>query len=383
MSKRQLAMVMDLNKCIGCQTCTVACKTQWTNRNGREYMYWNNVETYPGEGYPKKWMELGGGFDAAGDLKDGIIPNIQADYGVPWDYNYESLASQNLLGKDADKDGYSVLGATTPGFHPTTQPTWGPNWDEDEGAGNFPSDNYFFYLPRICNHCTNPGCLSACPRDAIFKRDEDGVVLVDLDRCQGYRYCIAGCPYKKIYFNPKISKSEKCILCFPRVEVGLPPACAQQCVGRIRFVGFLDDEESQVYKLVKKHKVALPLRSDYGTQPNIYYIPPTESPAKFDENGKIIEGSTRVPMEELEALFGKEVHEVVKTLKAEQAKRKETGESEILDLLISYHHSEMFRLDNNYYQEVAKAKGQNPLAPIDTRYIKGKNTKVLFGGGHH
>jgi len=51
-----------------------------------------------------------------------------------------------------------------------------------------------------------------------FKREEDGVVLVDLDRCQGYRYCIAGCPYKKIYFNPKISKSEKCILCFPRVE---------------------------------------------------------------------------------------------------------------------------------------------------------------------
>ena len=86
MSQRQLAMVMDLNKCIGCQTCTVACKTQWTNRNGREYMYWNNVETYPGTGYPKNWMELGGGFDEAGDLQDGIIPNIEADYGVPWDY---------------------------------------------------------------------------------------------------------------------------------------------------------------------------------------------------------------------------------------------------------------------------------------------------------
>ena len=74
MSKRQLAMVMYLNKCIGCQTCTVACKTQWTNRNGREYMYWNNVETYPGTGYPKNWMELGGGFDAAGDLQPGGQP---------------------------------------------------------------------------------------------------------------------------------------------------------------------------------------------------------------------------------------------------------------------------------------------------------------------
>ena len=365
MSKRQLAMVMDLNKCIGCQTCTVACKTQWTNRNGREYMYWNNVETYPGTGYPKNWMELGGGFDAAGDLQPGVIPNLEADYGVPWDYNYESL-----MGGQADSNT----------FHPHISPTWGPNWDEDQGAGAFPQDNYFFYLPRICNHCTNPGCLSACPRDAIFKREEDGVVLVDLDRCQGYRHCIAGCPYKKIYFNPKISKSEKCILCFPRIEQGLPPACAQQCVGRIRFVGFLDDEESQVYKLVHKYKVALGLRSDYGTQPNVYYIPPTESPAKFDAEGKIIEGSTRLPIEELEKLFGPAVHDSIKTLKDEMKKRKETGVSELLDLLIAYQHSDMFRLDNHYYQEVAKAAKRNPLAPVDTRYIAGKFTKA---GGHH
>ena len=76
-------------------------------------------------------------------------------------------------------------------------------------------------------------------------------------------------------------------------------------VGRIRFVGFLDDEQSQVHKLVHKYKVALGLRTDYGTQPNVYYIPPTESPAKFDAEGKIIEGSTRLPVEELEKLFEK------------------------------------------------------------------------------
>ena len=364
MSKRQLAMVMDLNKCIGCQTCTVACKTQWTNRNGREYMYWNNVETYPGDGYPKKWMELGGGFDAAGDLQPGIIPNIEADYGVPWDYNYDSLAEQNLLSDSPE-----------PAFRPDQSPTWGPNWDEDQGAGEFPRDNYFFYLPRICNHCSNPGCLSACPRDAIFKREEDGVVLVDLDRCQGYRYCIAGCPYKKIYFNPKISKSEKCILCFPRIEQGLPPACAQSCVGRIRFVGFLDDEESQVYKLVHKYKVALPLRPDYGTQPNVYYVPPVDAPPKFDENGKIIEGSDRIPIEELEKLFGKEVHNAIKTIKAEREKRKKTGKSELMDILIAYQHKDMFRLDHNYYVEVAKKKGMKPLPLVDERYVAGKHTK--------
>jgi complex iron-sulfur molybdoenzyme family reductase subunit beta len=373
MSKRQLAMVMDLNKCIGCQTCTVACKTQWTNRNGREYMYWNNVETYPGEGYPRKWMELGGGFDAAGDLQDGIVPNIEADYGVPWDYNFDEI-------------GY---GDTR--LAPNIEPTWGPNWDEDQGDGDFPNDNYFFYIPRICNHCTNPGCLSACPRDAIFKRDEDGVVLVDLDRCQGYRYCIAGCPYKKIYFNPKISKSEKCILCFPRVEKGLPPACAQQCVGRIRMVGFLDDENSQVHKLVKQYKVAIPLRSDYGTQPNIYYIPPTEAPAKFDADGRIIEDSQRVPTEELEKLFGSEVHSAMKTLKDEMKKRKETGKSEVMDMLIAYEHKDMFRLDTDYYKHIASQDGHT-LAPVDNRYSNGKN-KIEFskfqnifsksGGSHH
>jgi len=385
MSKRQLAMVMDLNKCIGCQTCTVACKTQWTNRNGREYMYWNNVETYPGTGYPKNWMELGGGFDAAGDLQPGVIPNLEADYGVPWDYNYDSLESGNAI--EAAESPVAQL-------RPNVEPTWGPNWDEDEGAGVFPQDNYFFYLPRICNHCTNPGCLSACPRDAIFKREQDGVVLVDLDRCQGYRYCIAGCPYKKIYFNPKISKSEKCILCFPRVEQGLPPACAQQCVGRIRFVGFLDDEEGQVHKLVNKYKVALGLRTDYGTQPNVYYVPPTESPAKFDATGKIIEGSTRLPVEELEKLFGKEVHQAIATLKSEMKKRKETGESELMDILIAYQHSDMFRLDNNYYQQVARDNGGHALAPVDTRYTAGKHTPSghtmnythgagFTPGGHH
>lgn len=357
MSKRQLSMVMDLNKCIGCQTCTVACKTQWTNRNGREYMYWNNVETYPGTGYPKNWMNLGGGFNESGDIQEGIVPNIESDYGIPWDYNFDELQ----YGKE---------------LVPNQTPVWGPNWDEDVGAGNFPSDNYFFYIPRICNHCSNPGCLSSCPRDAIFKRDQDGVVLVDLDRCQGYRYCIAGCPYKKIYFNPKISKSEKCILCFPRVEKGLPPACSQQCVGRIRFVGFLDDVESQVHKLVHKYKVALPLRADRGTNPNIFYIPPTETPPKFDAEGRVIEGSNRLPIEELETLFGKEVHNSIRIINEEKKRRAETGKSELLDILIAFKHSEMFRLDNEYYRGY-EAHKNNPLKPVDERYVSGKHTKKI------
>lgn len=351
-------MVMDLNKCIGCQTCTVACKTQWTNRNGREYMYWNNVETHPGHGYPRDWMEAGGGFDENGNLRDGIIPDMVLDYGVPWDYNHDELFGGSLLHAKSDNL------------------EWGPNWDEDVGGGEFPN-SYFFYIPRICNHCSNPGCLAACPREAIFKREQDGIVLVDLERCQGYRYCIAGCPYKKIYFNPKISKSEKCIFCFPRIERGLPPACAHQCVGRIRFVGFLDDEEGQVYKLVHKYKVALPLRPDFGTQPNVYYVPPLFEPPKFDDNMAPVEGSRRTPIEYLELLFGKEVHQALETLRREQEKRARGEESELMDILIAYSHRDMFRLDNNYYQKNTdkKLKGSEFFKVIDQRYLQGANTQ--------
>ena len=325
MSKRQIAMVMDLNKCIGCQTCTVSCKTQWTNRDGREYMYWNNVESKPGAGYPAKWESMGGGFDESGALRDGDVPSKYNDYGVPWDYNLEDIMHGEML------EAQQKL-------------KQGPNWDEDEGAGDHPN-SYHFYLPRICNHCSNPGCLAACPRGAIFKRDQDGIVLVDQKRCEGLRYCIAGCPYKKVYFNPKRFKTEKCIFCFPRIEKGLPPACAQQCVGRIRFVGYLDDKDSQVHKLVYKYKVALPLHAEYGTQPNVYYVPPLPGPPKFDKNGKPIAGSERIPISYLEELFGPETRSALKTLQAEMDKRKKTGKSELMDLLIAYKHEEMFRIE--------------------------------------
>ncbi len=324
MSTRQLAMVMDLNKCIGCQTCTVACKTQWTNRNGREYMYWNNVETRPGTGFPRNWEGMGGGFDGSGTLREGTVPSLSADYGTPWDFNLDEAA----LGK--------VIG-------PIGEPRTGPNWDEDRGEGDFPN-SWFFYLPRICNHCSNPGCLAACPRGAIFKRDQDGVVLVDQERCEGLRYCIAGCPYKKVYFNTRTFRSEKCILCFPRVENGLAPACAQQCVGRLRFVGYLDDVEGQVHKLVHEWQVALPLHPEYGTQANVFYVPPLPGPPKYDAQGRAIPGSERIPMAYLEGLFGPGVRKVVSRLESEIVRRREGKPSELLDVLIAFKQEEMFRL---------------------------------------
>ena len=60
---------------------------------------------------------------------------------------------------------------------------------------------FMFFLPRICEHCLNPSCVASCPSGAMYKREEDGIVLVDQDRCRGWRYCVSGCPYKKVYFN--------------------------------------------------------------------------------------------------------------------------------------------------------------------------------------
>ena len=324
MPARQLAMVMDLNKCIGCHTCTIACKTQWTNRNGREYMYWNNVETQPGEGYPRKYEEMGGGFDADGNLAAGKLPG-KKDYGETWEYNYEEAL---ITGKD-------------PWLRPNVKPEWGANWDEDQGEGEYPN-SYFFYLPRICNHCTKPSCLAACSRNAIYKRQEDGIVLIDQERCRGYRYCVTACPYKKIYFNEKISKSEKCIFCYPRIEKGLPMACAQQCVGRLRWVGYRDDEEGPIYKLVDKFKVALPLHEEWGTEPNVFYVPPT-GPAGFDAEGRVSK-SPRIPLTYLESLFGPDVQNALDVLEEERAKKSNGENSELMDVLIAYKHGDMFKL---------------------------------------
>ena len=168
-----------------------------------------------------------------------------------------------------------------------SRPKWGPNWEEDQGAGEFPN-HWVFSLPRICNHCTHPACLQACPRKAIYKRQEDGIVLIDQKRCRGYRKCVEQCPYKKPMYNGNTRVSEKCIACYPRLEARDPltegdpmiTRCISACVGKIRLQGWIDDPASPVHTLVRKLKVALPLYPQFGTEPNVYYIPPRWAPRK-------------------------------------------------------------------------------------------------------
>lgn len=317
MTQRQLAMVMDLNKCVGCHSCSIACKQLWTGDEGRESMWWNTVNTLPGKGTPKNWEQMGGGF-RDGQAQAGEIPTVK-EFGEAWQFNHDEV----FFGGKGSQVHFQPQGGT---------PEWGPNWDEDQGGGEWPNA-YFFYLARMCNHCTNPACLAACPTSAIYKREEDGIVLVDQDKCKGHRHCVEACPYKAIYYNPVVQKSEKCILCFPRVEKGIAPACTRQCVGRIRAFGYLDDETSQVHKLVKKWKVALPLHPEYGTEPNIYYVPPMGARA-IGADGEISDKS-RIPLGELEKLFGPEVGRVLGVLRAEREKSKNGQQSELIDILVS------------------------------------------------
>jgi len=257
----------------------------------------------------------------------GIRPTRE-EWGGGWDFNYDEVF-------------YSGKGPSVYLKPLGEPPTWGPNWDEDQGGGEYPN-SFFFYLPRLCNHCTRPICIEACPRNAMYKRKEDGIVLRDETRCRGYQFCLEACPYKKVYFNYVKKVSQHCILCYPRIEKGVAPACARQCPGRLVFVGYLDDKNGPIHKLVNEWEVALPLHPEYGTIPNMFYIPPL-APYRLNDDGSIDESTPRIPIEYLERLFGSRVNKALDILKAEMAKARRKEQSELMDMLIVYKWRELFK----------------------------------------
>jgi nitrate reductase beta subunit len=200
------------------------------------------------------------------------------------------------------------------------------------------------YLPRLCEHCLNPSCVASCPSGSIYKREEDGIVLIDQDKCRGWRMCVSGCPYKKIYYNWTTGKAEKCIFCYPRIEAGQPTVCSETCVGRIRYLGvllydadgieaaasveseenlyeaqlalFLDPNDpnieaqaradgvpepwieaakrSPAYKMAVEWKIAFPLHPEYRTLPMVWYAPPL-SPIQSHANAGTIGVAGELP----------------------------------------------------------------------------------------
>ena len=357
--RAQVAMVMNLDKCIGCHTCSVTCKQTWTNRDGVEYVWFNNVETKPGIGYPRHYEDQdrwNGGWKLDGRgrlvLRSGgrgkRLSRLFANPDLPTLEDYYEPASFDRDALFAAPGGLADTPVKQPRSRITGEPMsleWGPNWEDSLGgaherAAGDPNvvamgvaaekvkfefeKTFMFHLPRICEHCLNPACVSACPSGAMYKREEDGIVLVDQERCRGWRMCVSACPYKKVYVNHVTGKAEKCTLCFPRIEAGQPTICSETCVGRLRYLGlvlydedavlaaasvedeaelldaqrdvFLDpfDPEIQqaardagmpedwveaamlspVWRLISEYRIALPLHPEYRTLPMVWYVPP-------------------------------------------------------------------------------------------------------------
>ena len=354
--RAQIGKVLNLDKCIGCHTCSVTCKNVWTSREGMEYAWFNNVETKPGIGYPKDWenqKRWNGGWvrTPGGSIRPKMggkwrllakifanpdLPEID-DYYEPFTFDYAHLQQAGESKAFPTARPRSLISGER-----MEKIEWGPNWEEILGGefskrsedynfegvqkeiyGQF-ENTFMMYLPRLCEHCLNPTCVAACPSGAIYKREEDGIVLIDQEACRGWRMCVSGCPYKKIYYNWQSGKAEKCIFCYPRIEAGQPTVCSETCVGRIRYLGvllydadrieqaastehdrdlyqaqldiFLDPNDpkvieqaradgvpeawltaarnSPVYKMAVDWKVALPLHPEYRTLPMVWYIPP-------------------------------------------------------------------------------------------------------------
>jgi nitrate reductase beta subunit len=367
--RAQIAMVLNLDKCIGCHTCSITCKNVWTNREGVEYVWFNNVESKPGVGYPKDWenqkrwnggwvRKKNGKIEPRMGAKWRILSKIFAnpdlpeidDFYEPYTFEYEWLEkAPELQAQPSAKPRSLITGEVM------KKVEWSGNWEDDLGGefakrsqdynfegvekeiyGQF-ENTFLMYLPRLCEHCLNPACLAACPSGAIYKRAEDGIVLIDQERCRGWRMCVSGCPYKKVYYNWSSGKSEKCIFCFPRIEAGQPTVCSETCVGRIRYLGvilydadriqeaasvereqdlypaqlsvFLDPNNltvqeqarrdgvpetwieaatrSPVYKMAIEWKVAFPLHPEYRTLPMVWYVPPLSPIQSAAEAGKM------------------------------------------------------------------------------------------------
>lgn len=366
--RAQIGMVLNLDKCIGCHTCSVTCKNVWTSRDGVEYAWFNNVETKPGIGFPKEWENQdkynGGWVLNHGKLqpKQGsrlkILSNIFANpnlplidqYYEPFTFDYERLQNAPDVKTPPTARPISVITGKK-----MDKIKWGPNWEDDLG-GEFSKrakdilfegiqkeihatfeNTFMMYLPRLCEHCLNPACVASCPSGSIYKREEDGIVLVDQDKCRGWRMCVSGCPYKKIYYNWVSGKAEKCIFCYPRIEGGQPTVCSETCVGRIRYLGVLlydadrieqaasaeDPQDlyqsqldiflnpydpdvikealkqgvpqnwldaaknSPVYKMAMEWKIAFPLHPEYRTLPMVWYVPPLSPIQSSIDNGLI------------------------------------------------------------------------------------------------
>jgi Fe-S-cluster-containing dehydrogenase component len=208
--KKRWAFVVDTTKCVGCGMCVKACKLE------------NEIP-----------------FDA----------NVQRT----WIERYVQLKSGEVI-IDSPK------GAR---FGYTDNKPQGRDIPEAEIAKGF-------FIPKLCNHCEKPSCVQVCPAGATYKTS-DGVVLVDRKWCIGCGYCITNCPYFARFFHPVHNVVDKCTFCYHRITKGFKTACIDACAFGVRKIGYLNDPDSEVFKIINTQRVEV-LKPEYGNQPHVFYI---------------------------------------------------------------------------------------------------------------
>ncbi|MCF6366912.1 MAG: 4Fe-4S dicluster domain-containing protein [Bacteroidales bacterium] len=146
-----------------------------------------------------------------------------------------------------------------------------PNGGIDGFTQSVPDEDIFksFFVPKMCNHCSQAPCVQVCPVGATFETD-DGIVLVDQNYCIGCRYCVQACPYGARYVHPEKNVVDKCTLCYHRLKKGLNPACMDACPTGARIFGDLRDKEGELFKFLKEHTCHV-LKSHLNTGSKLFY----------------------------------------------------------------------------------------------------------------
>lgn len=262
-SKVKLGLVIDLDTCVGCHACAVSCKE------------WN-----------------AGGF--AGPLTD------ERPYGKdPTGIWFNRVHSYEVAATDF----------TTPAYDPGAHDALGlggaaPASSTCSQAGTLAQEAtqpaMTLHFPRSCLHCEEPACVTVCPTGASYKRAQDGIVLVDEDKCIGCKLCSWACPYGAREYSEVEGVMKKCTLCIDRIynehldESERQPACVQACPTRARHFGDLGDPESAVSKLVAA-RGGVDLMPELGYKPVNQYLPPR--PRRTGSNTGAAQAPTSEPLD--------------------------------------------------------------------------------------
>jgi Fe-S-cluster-containing dehydrogenase component len=127
-----------------------------------------------------------------------------------------------------------------------------------------------YFVPKLCNHCDKPPCVSVCPVGATYSSPE-GVVLVNRNACIGCRYCVQACPFGARFFDPRFKIVDKCTWCYHRITKGMLPACVEVCPTGARMFGDIRDSQTRVSQVINEEHIGI-LKGELGAENKVYYV---------------------------------------------------------------------------------------------------------------